>query len=66
MQEPEQLTIEQTATGYWTVRRGSVDLAGAMTRKGAEAERELRRRLRNRAPRRSRRRRPEMARTTRS
>jgi hypothetical protein len=66
MREPEQLTIKQTATGYWTVRRGSVDLAGAMTRQGAEAERELRRRLRKRAPRRSRRRRPEMARATQS
>jgi hypothetical protein len=56
MQQPEQLTIEQTATGYWTIRRGSVDLAGAMTRKGAEAECELRSRLRSRAVRRARRR----------
>ncbi|MGH2864016.1 MAG: hypothetical protein ACRDJX_02070 [Solirubrobacteraceae bacterium] len=55
MQEsPEQLTIKQTATGYWTVRRGNVDLAGAMTRKGAEAERELRSRLRTSAVRRAR------------
>jgi hypothetical protein len=66
MQEPEQLTIEQTATGYWTVRRGGVDLVGAMTRKGAEAERELRTRLRNRAPRRARRRRSTATRATQS
>ena len=44
MQE-ERLTIEQTATGYWTVRRGAVQLAGAMTREGAEREREMLRRL---------------------
>ena len=66
MQQPEQLTIEQTATGYWTVRRGSVDLAGAMTRQGAEAERELRRRLHSRAVRRARRRRRGVAASTRS
>jgi len=66
MQQPEQLTIKQTATGYWTVRRGSVDLAGAMTRQGAEAERELRRRLRSRAVRRARRRRRGVAASTRS
>ncbi len=45
MNRDEQLTIEQTRTGYWSVQRGSVHLAGAMTRKGAEAERELLRRL---------------------
>jgi len=39
------LTIKQTATGYWTVQRGSVQLAGAMTRSGAERERDLLRRL---------------------
>jgi hypothetical protein len=66
MQEPEQLTIRQTATGYWTVTRGNVDLAGAMTRKGAEAERELLSRLRSRAVRRARQRRPGVARSTRS
>ena len=53
MQPSDQLTIKQTHTGYWTVKRGTVDLAGAMTRKGAEAERELRTRLRSRAVRRA-------------
>ena len=41
MRQPEQLTIKQTPTGYWTVQRGATQLAGAATRKGAEAEREL-------------------------
>jgi hypothetical protein len=41
----ERLSIEQTRTGYWSVQRGSVQLSGAMTRKGAEAERELLSRL---------------------
>lgn len=45
MPQDEQLTIKQTHTGYWSVQRGTVHLAGAMTRKGAEAERELLRRL---------------------
>jgi hypothetical protein len=45
MPRAEQLTIKQTSTGYWTVQRGSVHLAGAMTREGAEAERELLSRL---------------------
>jgi hypothetical protein len=53
MQPAEQLTIKQTRTGYWSVQRGSVHVAGAMTRKGAEAERELLRRLRSRAVRRT-------------
>jgi hypothetical protein len=66
MQESQQLTIEQTATGYWTVRRGSVDLAGAVTRKGAEAERDLLRRLRSRAVRRAGQRRPGVPRATKS
>lgn len=42
---PPQLTIKQTATGYWTVQRGGVQLAGAMTRTAAEREREMLRRL---------------------
>jgi hypothetical protein len=46
--ERERLTIKQTATGYWVVQRGSVQLAGAVTRRAAEAERELAERLRNR------------------
>jgi len=43
--QQNRLTIEQTATGYWTVRRGTTQLAGAMTREGAERERELVKRL---------------------
>lgn len=39
------LTIEQTATGYWTVQRGGVQVAFAMTRRAAEHEREMLRRL---------------------
>jgi hypothetical protein len=42
----EQLTIRQTPTGYWSVQRGAVHVVGAPTRSGAEAERELLRRLR--------------------
>jgi hypothetical protein len=45
MRQNEQLTITQTPTGYWSVRRGSTHICGAMTRKGAEAEREMLRRL---------------------
>ena len=44
MQAP-QFTLERTATGYWMVKRGAVHLASSMTRKGAEAERELLQRL---------------------
>ncbi len=39
------LTVEQTPTGYWTVQRGSVQLAFAMTREAAEHELELLERL---------------------
>lgn len=46
---PEQLTVERTRTGYWVVKRGRVDLAGALTREAAEAERELIGRLGDRA-----------------
>jgi hypothetical protein len=53
MHRNEPLTIKQTDTGYWSVQRGKVHLAGAMTRKGAEAERELLRRLSARRVRRS-------------
>jgi hypothetical protein len=49
----EELTINQTATGYWTVQRGNVHIAGSMTRRGAEAERELLRRLGSRSVRRA-------------
>jgi hypothetical protein len=48
----EQLTIRQTSTGYWSVQRGSVHIVGAPTRHGAEAERELLRRLSTSGPRR--------------
>jgi hypothetical protein len=53
MNRDEQLTIKQTRTGYWSVQRGSVHMVGAMTRKGAEAERELLRRLGRRRVRRT-------------
>jgi hypothetical protein len=46
----EQLTIRRTATGYWSVQRGSVHIVGAPTRRNAEAERELLRRLGARRP----------------
>jgi hypothetical protein len=39
--QTDQLTIRQTATGWWTVQRGRIELAGAMTREGAERELEL-------------------------
>jgi hypothetical protein len=39
--QTDQLTIKRTATGWWTVERGQVQLAGAWTRDGAEREREL-------------------------
>jgi len=50
--QAERLKIKQTATGYWVVERGSVQLAGATTRRGAEAERDLVHRLRDRSVRR--------------
>jgi hypothetical protein len=46
------LNIKQTATGYWVVERGAVQLSGATTRKAAEAERDLLNRLRDRSVRR--------------
>ncbi len=48
MTDNEQLTVEQTPTGYWVVQSGSKQIAGALTRQAAEAERELMRRLRTR------------------
>jgi hypothetical protein len=48
MAEKEQLTVEQTRTGYWVVQSGSQQIAGALTRQAAESERELMRRLRTR------------------
>jgi hypothetical protein len=52
------LTIEQTPTGYWSVQRGGRHLAGSMTRRGAEAERDLMLRLGRRSVRRTTTRRP--------
>ena len=43
--QDESLTIERTATGYWTVQRAGVQVAFAMTRRAAENERETLRRL---------------------
>jgi hypothetical protein len=53
MRHTEQLTITQTPTGYWSVRRGATHITGAMTRKGAEAERDLLRQLGSRRDRRT-------------
>jgi hypothetical protein len=49
----ERLTVRQTQTGYWTVLRGSVHVGGSMTRRGAEAEREMLLRLGRRTVRRA-------------
>jgi hypothetical protein len=43
--QSDKLTIKQTATGWWTVQRGRIQLAGAWTKDGAERERELLRAL---------------------
>jgi hypothetical protein len=50
--QDQRLTVVQTATGYWVVKRGAVNLAGAPTRSAAEAERSLLERLHKRALRR--------------
>jgi hypothetical protein len=63
MRQTEQLTIRQTATGYWSVQRGGTHITGAMTRKGAEAEREMLRHLGSRRSRRIGTRYPNAART---
>ena len=42
------LSVQQTTTGYWVVQRGAVQLAGAVTREAAEAERDMRERLHER------------------
>ncbi|HEV2975705.1 MAG TPA: hypothetical protein VGX69_12055 [Solirubrobacteraceae bacterium] len=49
MPEPEQLTVRQSSRNYWVVRSGGNELSGGITRQAAEAERELVRRLRQRA-----------------
>ncbi len=47
--EPDaELTVDRAAGSYWVVRSGGAQLSGAVTREGAEAERELVRRLRSR------------------
>jgi hypothetical protein len=51
--QKERLTIRRTATGYWVVQRGSVPLAGGVTRAAAEAELHLLERLHDRDRRRS-------------
>lgn len=51
--QPPDLTIKQTATGYWTVQREGKDVASSMTRRGAENERELMMRLSTRTVRRT-------------
>jgi len=48
MHDDNQLTVKQTATGYWVVQSGSEQISGAVTRQAAEAERDLMRRLRRR------------------
>lgn len=53
MDRDEQLTIKQTQTGYWIVQRDGMQVASAMTHKGAEAERDLLRRLSRRRVRRT-------------
>jgi hypothetical protein len=47
---PEPLTVKQTATGYWVVQSGDVELRGAITQEAAEAERATLVALRERAP----------------
>jgi hypothetical protein len=49
----DRLTVRQTQSGYWTVQRGSVHVAGSMTRRGAEAERDMLLRLGRRTVRRA-------------
>ncbi|HEY2718002.1 MAG TPA: hypothetical protein VGI52_00120 [Solirubrobacteraceae bacterium] len=46
--EEPQLSVKRTATNYWVVSSGSDQVAGAVTRQAAEAERDLLRRLRAR------------------
>jgi hypothetical protein len=53
MPQQARLTIKQTPTGYWAVHRGPMQVAMSMTRRGAEAERELLQRLARRSVRRA-------------
>ncbi|HXM86164.1 MAG TPA: hypothetical protein VN889_00885 [Solirubrobacteraceae bacterium] len=49
MERSEQLTVKQASSNYWVVRSDGEQIAGAVTRQAAEAERELVSRLRRRA-----------------
>jgi hypothetical protein len=49
MHDDEQLTVRQASSNYWVVQSGTAEISGAVTRQAAEAERELMRRLRQRA-----------------
>ncbi len=49
MERSEQLTVRQASSNYWVVRSDGEQIAGAVTRQAAEAERELVSRLRRRA-----------------
>ena len=49
----DELVVRQTPTGYWFVQRGDVALAGAVTQRAAERERERMLRLARRSVRRS-------------
>jgi hypothetical protein len=49
MERSEQLTVKQASRNYWVVRSDGEQIAGAVTRQAAEAERELVSRLRRRA-----------------
>jgi len=51
--DADPLVVTQTPTGYWIVERGDVMLAGAMTRRAAERERERMLRLASRSVRRT-------------
>jgi hypothetical protein len=42
----EELSVRQTATGYWVIQSGEIELSGAITRKAAEAECEVLRQIR--------------------
>ena len=49
----QKLVVAQTATGYWVVKRGDVAMAGAMTERAAQRERERMVRLAGRSVRRT-------------
>jgi hypothetical protein len=49
MQGSQQLSVKRSSSTYWIVRSGDEQIAGAVTRQAAEAERELVTRLRRRA-----------------